>query len=91
MVQRNTRMTPEKARDKKNTLTVKVNLELHAKHKRKYPEIKVGDQVRIYTKKKNFQKERVPVWSEATYEVEDITENYTQKFYHVKGKRKQYV
>lgn len=91
MVQRNTKMTPDKARDKKNTLTVKVNLELHAKHKRKYPEIKVGDQVRIYTKKKNFQKERVPVWSEATYEVEEITENYTQRFFHVKGKDKPYM
>ena len=91
MVQRNTKMTPDKARDKKNTLTVKVNLELHSKHKRTYPEIKVGDQARIYTKKKNLQKERVPVWSEATYEVEGITENYAQKFFHVKGKDKPYM
>jgi hypothetical protein len=91
MVQRNTRMTPDKARNRKNILTVKVNLELHAKHKRKYPEIKVGDDVRIYTKKKNFQKERVPVWSEAVFEVEEITENYNQKFFHVKGKDKPYM
>ena len=86
MVNRSTKLTPNEARDKKNVLTVKTNLELHRVKKRKYPDINVGDSVRIYTKKKNFQKERVPVWSENKYKVEDITENFNQKFYHIEGR-----
>jgi hypothetical protein len=91
MVNRNTKMTPERARDKKNSMDVKLNLEIHKVKNRKYPELDVGDHVRIYTKKKNFQKERVSIWSENVYEVEEITENYNQKFYHVKGKDKPYM
>jgi hypothetical protein len=64
MVNRSTKLTPNEARDKKNILAVKTNLELHRVKKRKYPDVNVGDSVRVYTKKKNFQKERVPVWSE---------------------------
>ena len=86
MVNRSTKLTPSEARDKKNILTVKTNLELHRVKKRKYPDINVGDSVRVYTKKKNFQKERVPVWSENKYKVEDITENFNQKFYHIEGR-----
>ena len=86
MVNRSTKLTPNEARDKKNVLTVKTNLELHRVKKRKYPDINVGDSVRVYTKKKNFQKERVPVWSENKHKVEDITENFNQKFYHIEGR-----
>ena len=78
MENRNTKMTPDKARDKKNTLEVKMNLEMNKVKKRKYPEIEVGSNVRIYTKKKNFKKERVSVWSDLIYEVEEITENFNQ-------------
>ena len=86
MVNRATKLTPNQAREKKNILTVKTNLELHRVKKRKYTDIHVGDSVRIYTKKKNFQKERVPVWSENKYKVEDITENFNQQFYHIEGR-----
>jgi hypothetical protein len=91
MVSSVTDMTPDKARDKKNTLDVKLNLEMHRVRKRKYPEIDVGSRVRIYTKKKQFDKERKPLWSENVYEVEEITENFKQKFYHLKGKDKTYL
>ena len=73
MKHRMTKMTPNDARAKKNFLEVKTNLELNRISKRKYPEINVGDSVRIYTKKKNFQKERVPVWSDNVYKVDEIT------------------
>lgn len=56
MTNRNTKMTPDKARDKKNILDVKLNLELHKVNKRRYPEVKVGDNVRIYTKEKELSK-----------------------------------
>ena len=86
MVNRATKLTPNQAREKKNIRTVKTTLELHRVKKRKYPDIHVGDSVRIYTKKKNFQKERVPVWSENKYKIEDITENFNQKNYHIEGR-----
>ena len=88
MKHRMTKMTPNDARAKKNLLEVKTNLELNRISKRKYPEINVGDSVRIYTKKKNFQKERVPVWSDNVYKVDEITENFKQQFYHLEGREK---
>jgi hypothetical protein len=48
-------MTPNEARKEKNILTVKANLEMHRVHKRKYPDINVGDRVKIYTKKTSFK------------------------------------
>ena len=86
MVHSVTKMTPNKAREPKSRLDVKLNLEMHRKHKRIYPDVKVGDKVRIYTKKPNFSKERVPVWSQNTYEVERIEEKNNQDFYYVTGR-----
>lgn len=88
MKHRMTKMTPNQARDKKNILEAKSNLEINRISKRKYPEINVGDSVRVYTKKKNFQKERVPVWSDNVYKVDEITENFKQQFYHLEGRDK---
>ena len=73
-------MTPVQAMKKENELKVKVNLELNAKRNRKYPEVSVGDKVRIYTKKGSFDKERVPVWSKSIHEVKEITNNNNQFF-----------
>ena len=70
MINSITKMTPDNARQPKNRLDVKLQLELHRKNKRKYPDIKEGDKVRIYTKKKNFQKERIPIWSENVFTIE---------------------
>jgi ribosomal protein S17 len=41
-------MTPKEARDPKNLTKVKNNLENNRIKNRKYPEVKVGDKVRIY-------------------------------------------
>jgi hypothetical protein len=73
-------------RQPKNRLDVKLQLELHRTSTRKYPEIKEGDKVRIYTKKKNFQKERYPIWSENLFTVEKIEEKNNQNFYYVSGR-----
>ena len=59
MQHRATKFTPADARQNKNQLDVKLNMELHRVQKRKYPEINVGDTVRIYKKKNKFDKERV--------------------------------
>ena len=47
-----TGFTPHEAKQTDNHMDVKVNLELHGKKKRKYPDINVGDSVRVYQKKK---------------------------------------
>ena len=60
-------------------------LELNAVQKRKYPDIKVGDYVRVYTKKKLMDKERISVWSKPKYEVEKIEEKQGQDFYYLSG------
>jgi hypothetical protein len=62
-------MTPNEARKDSNTMTVKTKLEVNRVQKRKYPNMEEGDEVRIYTKRKNFAKERVPVWSETKHKV----------------------
>ena len=78
--------TPNEARHAKHTLDIKTKLEVNTVKKRKYPSIDVGDMVRIYTKKPNFSKERVPVWSATRFKVERIEESHGQQFYHVAGR-----
>ena len=47
---------------------------MHAKRNRIYPDIHLGDHVKIYTKKKKYDKEH-------EYDVEDITISHGQTFY----------
>ena len=88
MKSRTHNMTPNEARKSKNIIDIKMSLEINGIKKRKYPDISVGDSVRIYTKKPNFSKERVPVWSINTYIVEKIEEQHGQDFYYVSGRDK---
>ena len=50
-VHASTKMTPHEARQNNNQQVVKFNLELKRQHGRKYPEISVGDTVKVYKKK----------------------------------------
>ena len=50
-----TQMTPQDARQNNNQQSVKFNLELKRQHGRKYPEISVGDIVKVYKKNKARQ------------------------------------
>ena len=81
MVNRSIGMTPYEARTDKNLLTVKQKLELHAKHDRLYPDINVGDKVKIYTKKKIFDKQHKSVWSDDSYNADSVVLSHGQKFY----------
>ena len=84
MVSSATGYTPDQARQPKNELNVRLNLELNRVTKRKYPNIEVGDKVRIYRKRKNFEKGvRVPVWSEPIYTMEKVEDSMGQKLYYV--------
>ena len=46
MVSSVTKLTPSEAREPKNTLEVKINLELKRKQTRTYPIIEIGDKVK---------------------------------------------
>ena len=47
-----TTFTPTEARDPDNLIFVEINLELHNKQNRRYPNINVGNKFKIYKKKK---------------------------------------
>ena len=79
MVSSVTKMTPILAADPKNHDKVLQNLQLTRKTKHLDAPLQVGDEVRIYKKKKTFDKERVPIWSDKTYKIEAILE-YEMKF-----------
>ncbi len=78
-----TKMTPNDARKPQNQLQTKINLELKRVHSRRYPEVNVGDYVRIYKKKDKLDKERVPMWTKDKHRVERIEESMGQKIYYV--------
>ena len=71
-----------------NHLDVKLNLELRAKHTRKYPEVKVVDFVKVYRKKDKLDKERLSLWSKDKFKVIEIVESLGQDFYKVEGRPK---
>ena len=82
---RMTNHTPNEARKGDKTMDVKSNMEVHNIKKRKYPEINIGDNVRYFVKRKNFQKEREPVWSKTLHKITDITQDHGLNFYKVEG------
>ena len=79
-----TGLTPVEARKPENLIKVKGCMEGRRKDSRKYPPVKVGDLVRVYRKRKKFEKETVGLWTDEQYEVkglEDIPN--VGKLYHI--------
>ena len=86
-----TKYTPADARKKSNEFNVILNLLLHKKHSRIYPELTEGDKVKIYRKKKITEKERSSYWSDNTYELEDITRSHGQNYFKIVGLTRLYL
>ena len=85
-------MTPDKARKPENEDPVKKNLEEKRVTTRIYPELNVGDSVRLYHKKNQLDKERIALWSDIIYKVDEITISKGQKFYKINnGKEHPYM
>ena len=81
-----TGFTPIEARKPENWMKVKNNLEKKRNTTRKYPPVEVGSLVRLFRKRKNFEKESQSLWSEKRYEVkkiEDVPD--VGKIYHLEG------
>ena len=83
-----TGFTPKEARLKRNEYAVKLNLELRALKNRKYPEINVGDEVKVMRKKAITEKERSSRWLNETFKVARIEEKLGQKYYHLEGRKR---
>lgn len=90
MVSSATGFTPNDANKKENRAEVKDSMESRAKHEKTYEEIKVGDKVRVYRKRKHLsEKEAVPVWSKVSFEVVKIDDDINAgKLYYVAGNDK---
>ena len=84
-VQANTNMKPEDAEKFEKEFDVKTNLETNAIHRRKYPDIEVGDQVRTFRKKKVNDKERMGNFAEGNKTVTEIKKSVGQTFYKLAG------
>ena len=83
LVHSSTGMTPKNASKGSNEMDVKSRMEAKAIKNRRYPEIKVGDKVKIRRKKKTGEKERLPPWGEIVHEVIEIKTELGQRLYTV--------
>ena len=77
MISSATGFTPADASKPENIDKAHMNMQTKAKlRKRPYENIKVGDKVRLFRKRKHLnEKESVPVWSRVAYEVVKIDDN----------------
>ena len=83
MIHSSMEMTPADAKLPRNESLVKARLEIKRISKRKYPEVKEGDSVKVYQKKDKLDKERVSTWSSQVYKIDTITESHGQTFFTV--------
>ena len=86
-----TGFTPKDARIPSNELKVKLHLNMNAKRNRVYPDLGVGDEVKIFRKRKPNEKERVGNFSQNVYTIEKIDEKLGQKYYYVEGNDRAYL
>ena len=85
---------PVDAHKDENRVNVKVNLTRKQKHFRKYPQLNVGDTVKIYTKgagKYISRKETNSKWSDKVFTIEKIDRDMTlQKKYLLEALKRRY-
>ena len=80
-------MSPNQAKKPGNQLMVSYNIWNKAKRNRQYPDLKVGDDVRVKTIKDSKTKGYDPKWSKEVYKVTFIKDN---DYMVNDGKRKVY-
>ena len=80
-VHSSTGQTPNEARKNKNEYKSVMNVSMKAKKEKLYPELKVGDKVKIIRKKAITEKERTSHFLKGEYTVEEITTKLKQNYY----------
>ena len=78
-------MTPKEASKKENEFKAMVSVALRAKKERKYPELNVGNKVKILRKKAITEKERTSIFLKGEYTVEKISKKLGQNYYTLQG------
>ena len=91
MVSSTTTMTPLEARKQKNEFEVKLNISLQAKRNRKYPEVEVGDSVKIMRKKGISEKEHTSHWLKTPQTVKRIDKKLGQNYYFLEDTNRGYL
>ena len=77
--------TPNEAKKKENEFKSKLNVSIKAKRNKLYPELSVGDRVKIVRKKAITEKERTSNFLQGEYIVEEIFEKLNQTYYRLTG------
>ena len=86
-----TEFTPEDAAKPENWFEVHNNMEIKARHNRKYPEINIGDTVKVYKQRGALEKEWIGDYKPDTTTVTEITKSLGQTFYKVIGEGKPFI
>ena len=86
-----TGFTPKEARRPSNQFKVKLNLTMKGKKNRVYLDLDVGDEVKIFRKRKPNEKERVSNWSQNIYTIEKLENKLGQDYCTVEGIDRQYL
>ena len=86
-----TKFTPSEAKKPKNEFEVKLNISLQAKKSRVYPEIEVGDSVKIMRKKGISEKERTSHWLKTPQTVKRIDKKLGQNYYYLDDDKRGYL
>ena len=86
-----TKFTPSEAKKPENEFEVKLNISLQAKKSRVYPEIEVGDSVKIMRKKGISEKERTSHWLETPQTVKRIDKKLGQNYYYLDDDKRGYL
>ena len=88
-----TGFTPKEARKPSNQFKVKIDSTMKGKKNRAYPELDVGDEVKIFSKRKpgQIRKKRANNWSQNICTIENIENKFGQNYYRVEGNSRQYL
>ena len=80
-----TAQRPLEATKKGNEFKSKLNVSIQAKRQRTYPELEVGDKVKILRKKAITEKERTSHFLRGNFTVKKISTKMGQKYYDLEG------
>ena len=81
-----TGLTPKEARQPRNDAKAKISMTIKARKTRMYPEIKVGDSVKIMRKKAITEKANTSHWLKEIFTVVRIEKKLGQEYYFVEGR-----
>ena len=76
-----TKHTPEEALKQSNRSIVKFNIDLKKEACTRYPDLEVGDTVRVFKTKIQLDKKRIYRWSSKKCKAKGIKESMNQNFY----------